>query len=163
MIQRIESGILPTDHTSPRRRSNANAVASELDMTPMVDVTFLLLIFFMVTAAFSLQKALAMPSQQSDRASQRVQEPVETLREVIAEIDPRGGVVIVTERWQREIVGKQALVTTLRSAVSSQPSEMRLMVRAHESAPLQSLVDVIDAGCIVGIFQSAIKVTDWAG
>ena len=30
----------------------------ELDMTPMVDVTFLLLIFFMVTASFTLQKSL---------------------------------------------------------------------------------------------------------
>ena len=34
----------------------------EMDMTPMVDVTFLLLIFFMVTAAFSLQKSIKMPS-----------------------------------------------------------------------------------------------------
>jgi len=33
-----------------------------LDMTPMVDVTFLLLIFFMVTAAFALQKSIQIPT-----------------------------------------------------------------------------------------------------
>ena len=36
-------------------------VEDELDMTPMVDVTFLLLIFFMVTASFTLQKSIAQP------------------------------------------------------------------------------------------------------
>jgi len=33
----------------------------ELDLTPMVDVTFLLLIFFMITASFSIQKTLSVP------------------------------------------------------------------------------------------------------
>ncbi len=33
----------------------------EMDLTPMVDVTFLLLIFFMITAAFNLQKKIDMP------------------------------------------------------------------------------------------------------
>lgn len=41
----------------------------ELDMTPMVDVTFLLLIFFMVTASFSVQKAIASPAAESDAPS----------------------------------------------------------------------------------------------
>ncbi len=40
----------------PKKRTD-----DELDMTPMVDVTFLLLIFFMVTAAFALQKVLEVP------------------------------------------------------------------------------------------------------
>ena len=54
------------DHYTPppsKKRSD-----DELDMTPMVDVTFLLLIFFMVTAAFALQKVLPVPpiSDQED-------------------------------------------------------------------------------------------------
>jgi len=40
----------------------------ELDMTPMVDVTFLLLIFFMVTASFTLQKSIPQPPAASDDA-----------------------------------------------------------------------------------------------
>ncbi len=40
----------------------------ELDMTPMVDVTFLLLIFFMVTASFTLQKSIKQPPAQSECA-----------------------------------------------------------------------------------------------
>ena len=33
----------------------------DMDLTPMVDVTFLLLIFFMITASFTLQKAIVFP------------------------------------------------------------------------------------------------------
>ena len=41
----------------------------ELDMTPMVDVTFLLLIFFMVTASFTIQKSLQQAHAKSDDPS----------------------------------------------------------------------------------------------
>ncbi|MEE2844604.1 MAG: biopolymer transporter ExbD, partial [Planctomycetota bacterium] len=41
----------------------------ELDMTPMVDVTFLLLIFFVMTAAFTIQTSLPIPTPQSEEAS----------------------------------------------------------------------------------------------
>ena len=60
----------------------------ELDMTPMVDVTFLLLIFFMVTAAYSLQKSIPVPApDQTESASQA--QTIEDIDEddyVIAEI-----------------------------------------------------------------------------
>jgi len=46
----------------------------ELDMTPMVDVTFLLLLFFMVTAAFNLQKAIVLPTGPSFDSTPAVQE-----------------------------------------------------------------------------------------
>lgn len=38
----------------------------EMDLTPMVDVTFLLLIFFMITASFNLQKKIDMPPASSE-------------------------------------------------------------------------------------------------
>ncbi len=38
-------------------------------MTPMVDITFLLLIFFMVTAAFLLQKSMPVPPMDDDQQS----------------------------------------------------------------------------------------------
>ncbi len=42
-----------------------------IDMTPMVDITFLLLIFFMSTANFTLQKSLEVPVQKQQKASTR--------------------------------------------------------------------------------------------
>lgn len=42
----------------------------EMDLTPMVDVTFLLLIFFMITAAFNLQKKFDVAKAKSEEAAQ---------------------------------------------------------------------------------------------
>jgi len=41
----------------------------EMDLTPMVDVTFLLLIFFMITAAFDLQKSFEVSSAKSEESA----------------------------------------------------------------------------------------------
>ncbi len=41
----------------------------EMDLTPMVDVTFLLLIFFMITAAFDLQKSFDVSSATSEESA----------------------------------------------------------------------------------------------
>ncbi len=42
----------------------------EMDLTPMVDVTFLLLIFFMITAAFDLQKKFDVSAARSEESAQ---------------------------------------------------------------------------------------------
>lgn len=49
--------------------TRAAAEVEELDMTPMIDVTFLLLIFFMITASFTLQKSLNVPPPDPDEGA----------------------------------------------------------------------------------------------
>ena len=46
-----------------------------MDLTPMVDVTFLLLIFFMITASFSIQMVLPFPAPDPDKARCRRPRP----------------------------------------------------------------------------------------
>ena len=69
----------------------------EMDLTPMVDVTFLLLIFFMVTASFSLQKSFEVPQPDPDQegATQSIQTP-EELQEnsIIVRIDENDVITI---------------------------------------------------------------------
>jgi biopolymer transport protein ExbD len=53
--------------------------SDEMDLTPMVDVTFLLLIFFMITASFSMQKAFDVPPANTKKGVSAVTiEPPET-------------------------------------------------------------------------------------
>ncbi|MEM9659397.1 MAG: biopolymer transporter ExbD, partial [Planctomycetota bacterium] len=52
------------ENTRARRQDD------ELDLTPMVDVTFLLLIFFMITAAFAVQKAISVPPISDEESAQ---------------------------------------------------------------------------------------------
>ena len=46
-----------------------------MDMTSMVDVTFLLVIFFMVTASFTLQSAFSTPQKRESAAGNQEQVP----------------------------------------------------------------------------------------
>ena len=126
----------------------------EMDMTPMVDVTFLLLIFFMVTAAFSLQKSIEMPRQQTDAPSTQVtDEEDDELETIEVEVDEFGGFLVIAQDWERETVGKQGLIRAFKEALSASKDAMRLNVKVHEMAKLHSLVDAMDAGTIAGFAE----------
>ncbi|TWU01475.1 biopolymer transporter ExbD [Neorhodopirellula pilleata] len=134
----------------------------ELDMTPMVDVTFLLLIFFMVTASFSLQKSIQMPRQSSDLPSMsNVEEETEELDPVELEIDESGAFLVLAPEWERETPGKQNLITALKESIGDNRDGMKLDIKVHENAKLQMLVDGMDAGTIAGFTQ--IQVTEVDG
>lgn len=66
----------------------------EMDLTPMVDVTFLLLIFFMITAAFNLQKKIDVPPAKTDESSTTVNQDPEDSATVEAEIDAQNNVFV---------------------------------------------------------------------
>ena len=141
------------DENFPARPERAE---EELDMTPMVDVTFLLLIFFMVTASFSLQKSIEMPRQQTDAPStQAIEEDPEELDQVEVQIDEFGGFLVLATDWEAETPGKQNLISKLREAKVADAA--KLVIKVHEEAKLQSLVDGMDAGTIAGYAE--IQVT----
>jgi biopolymer transport protein ExbD len=129
-------------------------------MTPMVDVTFLLLIFFMVTAAFSLQKSIQMPRQQSDAPSQSVREEiVEELDTVEVQIDERGTFLVLAE-VDTETPSKKTLLNALRAAVALGGNEQKLVIKVHEACKLQALVDCMDAGTIAGFSQTQVSTVE---
>ena len=119
----------------------------ELDMTPMVDVTFLLLIFFMVTAAFSMQKSLEVPTPDEDKAStqQRIVDPEEG--NIVVRID-RDSTVWVNDS---EAPSEQDLLVKLREAKqgtpgSDSPPINSLLVMADGDARHEVVIMVLDAG-----------------
>jgi biopolymer transport protein ExbD len=132
-----------------------------LDMTPMVDVTFLLLIFFMVTASFSLQKSIPMPRQQTDAPSTNVQEEEEEdIDMVTVQIDEFGSFLVLAPDWERETPGKQNLITALREAIGESGGAVRLVIEVHEDAKLRFLVDCMDAGTIAGYSEAQVTQVD---
>ncbi len=149
-----------SDEDEPPRRQKRKE--EELDMTPMVDVTFLLLIFFMVTASFSLQKSIEMPRQQTDQASSNpIDEEPEEKETVTVQIDEYGSFLVLAADWERETPGKQNLIRALKEAIGESNVAVRLAVEVHESAKLQALVDVMDAGTVCGYAE--LQVTQVEG
>ena len=134
-----------------RKRTETDA-----DMTSMVDVVFLLLIFFVVTAAFQLQKAIAIPPTTTDAASPTPHEVTSTVEIQVGEF---GEFVILTDNWTEETPGKQNLIQRLKDANSNHDTA-DLLVKVHEQAKLQSLVDALDAGTIAGFQQLRVTQVD---
>ncbi len=124
----------------------------EVDMTPMVDVVFLLLIFFMVTAAFSLQKAKETPTpeKKEQAASKTLQEIEEDDDYVIVEI--RGDNTVFVD--DVEAPSKHDLIVKLREARQGTPGSRgpsSLLVLADRECHHAALVMALDAGNAAGM------------
>lgn len=123
----------------------------DMDMTPMVDVTFLLLIFFMITASFSVQKSIQRPAQKPDEPStQAVEQPPDENPDIVTvQVDEFNAFNIITTDWDRAAGSKQDLIVALNDAHAgdssgNQPS--KLVIQAHEDCIHAAVVAALDAG-----------------
>ena len=131
---------------------------AEMDMTPMVDVTFLLLIFFMVTAAFSLQKSLELPKPAQDEPSinARETEPEDDPSYVTVFVDEFSTYRVITVDWDVEAPSEQELLRKLREARNGDSAgniPTKLLVKAHGDSLHEKVVAALDAGTEVGMEQ----------
>lgn len=143
----------PQEDFRPVALRRTPALAAEMDMTPMVDVTFLLLIFFMVTAAYSLQKSLEMPSpdRQEEAAETRTLEELETDSDYVIVRVSRDNTVWVNDE---EAPSPQEVIARIREARSAVPGgrgPRNLLVLADPEARHETVVMVLDAGNAVGM------------
>ncbi|MEM8733656.1 MAG: biopolymer transporter ExbD [Planctomycetota bacterium] len=135
--------------TASFRRPKAKE-GEDMDMTPMVDVTFLLLIFFMITASFSVQKSIQRPAQKRDDPSvNTVQQEQEDNPDIVTvQVDEFNAYNVITTNWDRMAGSKQDLIVALSDAHAGsggqQPS--RLVVRAHEDCLHMAVIAALDAG-----------------
>ena len=115
-------------------------------MTPMVDVTFLLLIFFMVTASFTLQKSLAQPPASSDEASLNTQDE-EDEDDYVEVIIDQNNTYYVTSRGEaeQEAPSETEMRTLVKDAVDTF-SPKRMVITAHVDATYDRYITACDAG-----------------
>ncbi|MGH7137667.1 MAG: ExbD/TolR family protein [Pirellulales bacterium] len=130
-----------------------------LDMTPMVDVTFLLLIFFMVTAAFALQKSIHIPTpdpSDSSTQSRTMQEIEEDDDNVIVRIDRDNTVWVDYAGDHSEAPSSQELLAKLKDAReggkgADSKGASKLLVMASPEARHETVVMCLDMGTAAGI------------
>jgi biopolymer transport protein ExbD len=133
----------------------------ELDMTPMVDVTFLLLIFFMVTASFTLQKSLEQPHSSSDKPSANNVEEEEIVDDYVQVTIDQTNTFYVTTRdeEEREAPSDNEMRALVRDGKDSS-SARRLIIVAHVDSLHSKVVTAWDAGVVNGMEQIEIETTE---
>lgn len=137
--------------------AKSSRVDDELDMTPMVDVTFLLLIFFMITAAFALQKALEVPPVDEEEAA--ATQTVEDLEKdsIVVRIDEDNIFWVGAPRWDEEqkAASMQEMRTKVREARENDGAggkgPTKMLVQAHGDSLHEFVVAAIDAGGAVQV------------
>ena len=129
-----------------RRRRGAD---EDMDLTPMVDVTFQLLIFFMVTASFALQKSIEVPAPDPDKkgAAQQLQilEDLEGTS-IRVQIDAANVILIDDE----PLADPERLAEALKDKMRKE-QKTEVLISAHAASLHRSVIAVIDAANAVGM------------
>jgi len=144
-------------HEPPVKISSQRELEDDMDMTPMADVTFLLLIFFMITATFTLQKSFEVPTpedSQPQSQTQTLQDFENDPQYVVVRVDANNTYWVTTPQWEYEAPSKQELLIKLREA--RRPNlqlamPTRMLVVANGEARHETVVAALDAGTAVGM------------
>lgn len=113
-----------------------SSVAGTLSLTPLIDVVFLLLIFFLVTSKFDEEeRRLPIELPVATNATPMTQKP----REVTIDIDREGNFFVNGNPQSIEQVE-----STLRRAVATNPTNQTVVIRADATVPFQPVVSVMD-------------------
>lgn len=121
-----------------------------INLTPMIDVVFLLLIFFMVTTTFldpERQIDIELPIAESGAEATDVPE------EIVLTILEDGSV-----RSNGETLDQEALLFLLKRAAQNNP-DTPVTIRGHRLARHERIVSVMDACGIAGLSNLAVGTT----
>jgi biopolymer transport protein ExbD len=145
--------------TGPRKLE----AEADMDMTPMVDVTFLLLIFFMVTASFALQRSIAVPKPENEEPSSQAT-TIEDIEDdpdfITVRVDSLSNYLVIGPDDEYPIVSKQDLLAKLHDLRDADPPPVALMVIAHGDALHEKVVAALDCGTAIGIERVMLQTTE---
>ncbi|MFA5630793.1 MAG: biopolymer transporter ExbD [Porticoccaceae bacterium] len=133
---------------SRRRRKRRD---EGVNLTPLIDVVFLLLIFFMVSMSFSRETRLAVALPQAQGGAPE-DEPVEPIR---LGVDRAGRYAIAGQQLAASDV--TALMAALQQAAGGDSSRP-VIVAADGDAPHRAVVKVMDAATRLGFSRLRLAV-----
>lgn len=140
----------------PRREADLDSA-----MTPMIDVVFLLLVFFVCTASFRIIEQMlpgalsAAPAGQSDQPD-TIPEPAADFEQVVLRIGWDGRQPLWTVNGQA-LPGVEELRRLLDSLVSIQP-DARLILHPQPDVPMEFVINAWDWSRLAGFRTIAFAV-----
>jgi biopolymer transport protein ExbD len=134
---------------------------ADLDITPMIDMTFLLLVYFMTTA--SLVKSEADLGIRLPGMVQQAQ-TVDMPDEQIVEITANGDVFLNGRRYDdavsHDLPQLAATLVRYRLAAGGSRNEAMVTIAATEDTTHQRVIDVMNACAAAGIRNVTFSATD---
>ena len=125
-----------------RQRSGAS-----IDMTPLIDVVFILVLFFMVTTTFDDEGGIDM-----DLPEAVTTEPMEQPTRIVVSIDSQGGFFL-----DGQPMSDKTMELQLTARLKKASKEDALVVEADRQANHGAVVRVMDVARSVGINRLGIS------
>jgi biopolymer transport protein ExbD len=117
---------------------------SDIDLTPMLDVVFIMLIFFIVTASFIKEAGLDV--NRPDSTTEKPQEK----KNIVIQIGPNDEISI-----DRRRVDRRAVRANIERMHAENP-EGTVVIQAGNKAKTDTLIAVMDASRQAGVYNVAI-------
>lgn len=130
-----------------KRKIQDDGDKAEIDLTPMLDVVFIMLIFFIVTASFVKESALNVNVPEDN--NQPPPPPTENST-ILVLIDKQNDVYID---------GRRVDVRSVRSLVAQKSAASPgggVVVRAHEDAYTETYIKIADAARDANVFDISL-------
>ena len=124
-----------------------NRPKSSIDMTPLMDIIFLVLIFFMVGTTFEMNRSLKMNLPETLTAEGNLSE-----NKILLEADIDGNIAVNGQR-----VDLASLSETILNLSPTETTEVYIM--GDENVPYKTIVQIMDIVKILGLEQISL-VTD---
>jgi biopolymer transport protein ExbD len=131
-----------------RRKSRAQDEA-EINITPMLDIVFIMLIFFIVTTSFVKEKGLEVsrPSNSPPKEIKKNKGPI------LVKIDANGNITM-----KGRMLEAKAVQANLEREKAEKP-DSPLIIAAHPDADTDALVTILDAAEAVGVGSVSVATT----
>ena len=131
------------------RRKHRAEDEAEINITPMLDIVFIMLIFFIVTTSFVKEKGLEVsrPSNTPPKEMKKTKGPI------VVKIDGNGNISLKGRMLERK-----AVQANLEREKAEKP-DSSLIIAAHPDAETDALVTILDAAEAVGVASVSVATT----
>ncbi len=131
------------------RRKHHAPEEAEINITPLLDIVFIMLIFFIVTTSFVKESGLEVsrPSSSPPKELKKNKGPI------VLRIDSTGNIML-----KGRILENKAVRANLEREKAEKP-DSPLIIAAHPDADTNALVIILDAADAVGVASVSVATT----
>jgi len=134
-----------------RRKHFKDDDETAVDMTPMLDIVFIMLIFFIVTTSFVKESGVALDRPDPNQSQNQ---PKETKKNIFVKIDKANRISM--DGLDVDIRAVRARVEQKRA----QNPEAIAIIGVEDSAETDTLIQVMNAARLAGVEKISVSVTE---
>ena len=129
-----------------RRRRAREEEESEVNLTPMLDVVFIMLIFFIVTATFI--KEVGLDVNQPDQDKPKTIDPDK--KSIVVRITNRDRIIIA----QRDVDWRSVRANIER--LHAENPEAPVVIQPHPESRTETMIHIMDSARLAGVYNVSL-------